>query len=181
MKISWMLIIALAILASAQDQPPRFEDYAVTEIFNGKPAPPLIETPLERMYRTRIREGVMKGWGVLRDGKEQPGPNFAGHYVIITWGCGSPCLMAAIVDLTNGHVFPPPFHHGPGHSYFQVPWAFPAQPPLAYRLDSRLLIANICEADTTVRVGVTEGRRCGAHYFLIGDNGPKLIHKVVEN
>ena len=186
MKICWLLIIALAILVSAQDQTnarqPRFEDYSVTEIFTAKPVPPLIQTPLEGMYRTRIREGVMKGWGVERDGKEQPGPNFAGHYVIITWGCGSPCLMAAIVDLRTGRVFPPPFHHGPGHSYFQVPWAFPMD-PLAYRVDSRLLIANICESDKTVRV---EGRvsyepqRCGTHYFLMSDNGPRLIYKFLE-
>ncbi len=112
-----------------------------------------------------------------------PGPNFAGHFVIVRWGCGSPCLMAAIVDLRTGRVFPPPFHHGPGHSYFQVPWSWPNEPPLAYRLDSRLLIANICEADESVRA---EGRveyepqRCGAHYFVMGDNGLKLIRKVLE-
>ena len=42
---------------------------------------PKIVTPVQRKYRTRIRQGVEKGWGVLRDGREQnhPGPNFAGN------------------------------------------------------------------------------------------------------
>ena len=187
MRIQWLLMIVLAILASAPAQtiaqPPRFEDYPSTELFTEKPAAPLIKRPLERMYRTRIREGVIKGWGVERDGKEQPGPNFAGHYVIITWGCGSPCLMAAIVDLKTGSVTPPPFHHGPGQSYFQVPWAFPAEPPLAYRVDSRLLIATICESDKTVRVEghvSYEAQRCGAYYFLMSDNELRLTYKLRE-
>jgi hypothetical protein len=80
--------------------------------------------------------------------------------------------MAAIVDAKTGRVFAPPFHHGPGRSYFQVPWAFPMEPPLAYRLNSRLLIAKICETG--------EAERCGAHYFVMGDDGLKLIHTVLE-
>ena len=56
-------------------------------------------------------------------------------------------------------------------------------PPLAYRLDSRLLIAKICEADKTVRVdsGIAyEAQRCGTHYFVMGDDGLKLIYRVLE-
>ena len=123
-----------------------------------------------------IRQGVNKGWGVVDGitGKElaAPGPNFAGRYVIVQWGCGSPCLMVAIVDLRTGRVFPPPFHRGTGHSYFQLPNAFPMDPPLEYRLDSRLIIANICESH--------EAQKCGAHYFVMRDDGLKLIHRVLE-
>ncbi len=70
--------------------PPRFEDYRVSEVFNGQPSPPILATPEQRMFRTRITDGVSKGWGVLRDGREgsTPGPNFAGHYIAIQWGCG---------------------------------------------------------------------------------------------
>jgi hypothetical protein len=164
---------------------PRFEDYPVTKTFKGTPALPQIFTPEERRYRTVIRQGVTKGWGVKDGitGKEMlgAGPNFAGHYFIVRWECDSPepCLMAAIVDATNGRVFPPPFHHGPGHSYFEVPWrvGFKA---LDYRLNSRLLIANICETDTEVRSGGQisyQSDKCGAHYFVIGEDGLKLIHR----
>jgi hypothetical protein len=165
----------------------RFEDYPVTEIFESTPAMPQLVTPEERRFRTVIRQGVSKGWGVEDGitGREMPGaePNFAGHYFIITWGCGSPCLMAAIVDARNGRVFPPPFHHGPGHSYFQVPWAFPATPALNYRLNSRLLIANICESDTVSHLGGQlsyQAHECGPHYFVMGEHGMKLIHRVLE-
>jgi hypothetical protein len=91
--------------------------------------------------------------------------------------------MAAIVNAENGRVLPPTFHHGPGHSYFQVPWAFAMNPPLDYRLNSRLLIANICESDQTAHVGNQIGdqaKDCGAHYFVMGDDGLKLIRRVVE-
>jgi len=89
--------------------------------------------------------------------------------------------MAAIVDARSGRVLPPPFHHGPGDSYFQVPWAFPMEPPLDYRLDSRLLIARICEKDKAISMGgriVYQAEECGAHYFLISDGGLTLLSPV---
>jgi hypothetical protein len=84
-------MVAISLSAGAQDtsatNPPRFEDYPVTEIFKGKPVAPVLATAEQRLYRTRIREGVSRGVGVERDGKEdQPGSNFAGHYIIITFG-----------------------------------------------------------------------------------------------
>jgi hypothetical protein len=164
--------------------PPRFEDYPVTESFGGPSADPVISTPEERNYRTKIREGVTKGYGVAGpDGKERPGPNFAGHHYVVTWGCGSPCLMAAIVDGRTGRVIPPPFHHGPGNSFFQVPWAFPLTPPMDYRLNSRLLIANICEQDRVLHIGNQidyEIRRCGPHYFLMEESGLTLIYRTLK-
>jgi hypothetical protein len=113
---------------------PRFEDYPVNEIFREALAEPILKSPEERRFRTVIRQGVSKGWGA-EDGISSkhidvPGPTFAGRFVIVRWGCDSPCLMAAIVDAKTGRVFPPPFHHGPGRSYFQVPWAFPMEPAL---------------------------------------------------
>ena len=80
--------------------------------------------------------------------------------------------MAAIVDLKNGRVVPPPLHPLSRRSYFQVPWAFPMTPPLAYRLNSRLLVANICE--------YRSAHNCGAHYFVMGDDGLKLVFRVLE-
>ncbi len=171
--------------AQSPNTVPRFGDFTA-EVFSGKPADPILSTSEERLYRTTIRRGVSRGWGVAdgATGKEisVPGPNFAGHYVIVTWGCGSPCLMAAIVDLKTGRVFPPPFHHGPGHSYFQVPWDFPSD-PLIYRTDSRLLIMNLCEADELVQDhgrGGYRGKKCGAYYFIMGDTGLRLVHRSLE-
>jgi len=70
-----------------------------------------------------------------------------------------------------------------GHSYFQVPWAAPITPPLDYRLNSRLLIANICEQTNVVHPGreiAYTNTMCGAHYFVMTENGPKLVYRVLE-
>jgi hypothetical protein len=31
--------------------------------------------------------------------------NFAGHYVLISWGCGSPCQSGVIVDRLTGNIY----------------------------------------------------------------------------
>jgi hypothetical protein len=75
---------------------PRFEDYPVTEQWSGGPAPVKLTTTSERMFKTRLAEA-----------STQP-PNFAGHYKVVYWGCGSNCAAAAFIDLPTGQVFPPP-------------------------------------------------------------------------
>jgi hypothetical protein len=67
--------------------------------------------------------------------------------------------------------------------YFQLPWDFPME-PVKYRVDSRLLIANLCESDKAVKIDghmSDQAQRCGAYYFLMSDNGLTLIYKVLEN
>ena len=76
--------------------PPRFEDFPARPLFKGKPAAPDVRShPRSRMFRTMIRYGA------------KAGANFAGHYSIVRWGCGSGCLMLAIVDEKTGHVYHP--------------------------------------------------------------------------
>lgn len=43
-------------------------------------------------FRTVITNSVAKG------------PNFAGHYNITTWGCGTDCFGYAVVDVRNGEI-----------------------------------------------------------------------------
>lgn len=52
--------------------------------------------------------------------------NFAGHYIVTSWGCGSMCQMLAVVDVLNGDVFFP----------------FTTSFGVCYRADSSLLISN---------------------------------------
>ena len=49
-----------------------------------------------REFRTRLREGAAIG------------PNFAGAFTVVTWGCGVACQDLAIVDARNGAVHFPP-------------------------------------------------------------------------
>lgn len=70
------------------------------------------------------------------------GPNFAGHYTIVGWGCGSSCLEFAIVDASTGRVYFPPHllsvstvHVGEAENEPEPKfWA------LRYRVDSDLLV-----------------------------------------
>lgn len=76
---------------------PRYEDYKVKTHFKGKPAAPDVRShPRSRMFRTMLR------WNA------KEGPNFAGHYTIASWGCGSGCAEYAIIDAITGRVFHPP-------------------------------------------------------------------------
>jgi hypothetical protein len=90
------LTVTIAAIVVGNERLPRFEDYPVTAIFKGTPAPPKLR-PGDRLFRTRIREGAAKG------------PNFAGHYTIAEWGCGMGCVSIAIVDASDGRIYDAPF------------------------------------------------------------------------
>src|SRR5258708_19850026 len=99
MKAMWppVLLLPLATIVLAQKNAlPAFEQFGVDEIFKGKPALPKI-TGSHRWYRTMIRRGAAKG------------PNFAGHYTIATWGCGTSCVSITIIDPQDAIVYTGPF------------------------------------------------------------------------
>ena len=131
---------------------PRFEDYPVTDIFKGSPAPPKLRRPGDRMFRTRIREGAAKG------------PNFAGHYTIADWGCGMGCISIAIVDAKDGRTYDAPFTA----LAWGVPMMKESVEPLAFKLDSRLLIVRGCP----------EEENCGSYFYEWTGSRFKLIRKV---
>jgi hypothetical protein len=124
----------LAEVRGRQRSMPRFEDHPAGERFTGTPAPvDLSSAEGARRFRTVLRDGAAKG------------PNFAGHYTFVQWGCGSSCQSFAIVDARTGRVT---F----GNQSLSV--------GADYRLDSRLLVANPPErwlesygADATDAVG----------------------------
>jgi hypothetical protein len=105
--------VALSRWARRQHKP-WFSDLAARDTQPMHPAAPLLADPGARRYRTPIRAGAAAG------------PNFAGHYTVVSMGCGSPCTVVAIVDARTSHV------------YMQES-AFASWPPL-FRRDSRLLI-----------------------------------------
>ncbi len=81
--------------ADLPKNPPTFSDYSVP-VFVGELAEPDVKShPRSRLFRSKIREGAKRG------------PNFAGHYTIVGWGCGSSCGSLAIVDAATGQVFHP--------------------------------------------------------------------------
>ena len=148
--LSVVLILTLAHVVPAwQESPPdkpswthKFEDFRVDRVYPGMPAPAVIATRSDRQFRTRIREGASKG------------PNFAGHYTIVKWGCGSGCISFVVVDTENGKVsWSAPF--GILGVPFQGSKSGREYRGLQYKADSRLLVADGCPED----------RNCGIHYF----------------
>lgn len=113
---------------SMKRETPRFEDLPVVEQFKGKPAAVRLATREAQKYRTMIREGAREG------------PNFAGHYTLVEWGCGAGCVQFAVVDAKTGAVFMPPFYVGP-RALVERETGEPEE-PLQFRVDSRLLIVS---------------------------------------
>jgi hypothetical protein len=95
---------------------PDFSDYPVSNIFKGKPASVDFKNNEDaRRFQTAIRDGAKKG------------PNFAGHYALISWGCGIMCQSFVIVDSITGTIHSSPFGTSTG---------------ICNRIDSGLLIVN---------------------------------------
>lgn len=125
---------------------PTFQDYAVNEVFNRPPHPPILVTREQRLFRTRIREGIENGAGVWINGEwgreqNRPGPNFAGHYIVIVWGCGTGCIRMAMSDAETGAVYNPPISAGGlALPMLMFPVSVGKAPELDYRLASRLVV-----------------------------------------
>lgn len=113
----------------------------------------------------------------MRDGQEQIGPNFAGHLVMIQWGCGAPCMRMAIVDARTGDVYYPPISiNGLGARSFDLPLliisgSVPENPEVQFQLNSNLMI---------IKASPNRSRRHASYtyYFLWRQNRWALLRKV---
>jgi hypothetical protein len=134
-----VLISVLLIGADAQSPAPAtapdFAQYPSHGLFTGKQVPTIFRTPGQRMFRTVIREQAKNR------------PNFAGHYVIAQWGCGTGCISNAIIDLETGVVYDGPFGNLPKATLYLGPPPDPESTGLFFRANSRLLIARGCPND----------------------------------
>ena len=70
---------------------------------------------------------------------ERAGANFAGHYVLVQWGCGSNCMQAALIDGRSGTVLRLPQIPGEKLGYFGIPTGSVDLRTLQFRWNSRLL------------------------------------------
>jgi hypothetical protein len=153
---------------------PRFEDYPAKGVFTGTPAAPILATAEQRKFRTRIRNGVSIGsdvWvGSYKNPIKSKGPNFAGHYFVIRWGCGSQCVMMATVDAETGKVYEPPLAD---KTSLWVPLDNLSEMETDLRPDSSLLILrNACR-------DLKDRRTCGTYYFNWKENHFDLVKFVV--
>ncbi|MDX6694373.1 MAG: hypothetical protein QOF02_1976 [Blastocatellia bacterium] len=149
MKIRIVLLTALILafnsIGSAQSKP-TFTRYAarVEHIKNGKVD--LKSHKNANMFRTNLRNAAKEG------------VNFAGHYILTTWGCGTNCSQSAIIDARNGRVFFPPVLEGAGSGFCDLP---DETEPLVYKANSRLLVLSGFKGGDLDR----EDGQCGVYYL----------------
>jgi hypothetical protein len=103
MKILVAVLIALTLagvvesqrLAQTKDEP-RFEEFRV-RVWRGRTAALNLDShPLARKFRTITREQI-----------KDEGVNFAGHYTLISAGCGTGCAINGFVDAHSGRAYFP--------------------------------------------------------------------------
>ena len=160
--LSALLVLLCTTTRSQQDQKPpqwalKFEDFSVSHVFKGKPTPAIITTNW-RNFRTRIREGARHG------------PNFAGHYTIVAWGCGAGCVFFVVVDAISGRPY-----DGTGSIVVSVGKTKSGRDyqGLVYHLNSRLLITDGCPDEESTS-------NCGIHYYEWTANQFKFLRFVHE-
>lgn len=100
--------------------------------------------PNEREYRAPIRNGALYG------------DRFAGHYLLVTWGCGGGCTQMVAIDTTSGAVvwFPGNIlHDGDGGNR------------LLFRADSNAIRM----------AGSPDGKSLADRWFLLDEKGFREI------
>jgi hypothetical protein len=121
------LFLALSLIAFAQSATPTFTQYAA-KVENIKNIRVNLKSHKNaNMFRTNLRNAA------------KTGVNFAGHYILTTWGCGTNCSQSAIIDARNGRVFFPSVLEGAGFGFCDLP---DDTEPIVSQAGSRLLILN---------------------------------------
>lgn len=142
------------------------------EVFEGKPALVNFDSlPDAKLFRTTITE------------QSAEGPNFAGHYTVATWGCGTECQGFAIIDAITGEIveYEPSIDHQVSEG-------------LSHSLDSNLLVLNpksnnqeyldsIKGSSVSKMVANDfEAHKARIYYQLLENNSEVYLHELcVEN
>ena len=102
--IAALLVVAMPCEASDLQQKveiPQFSAYPAAAIYRGAAATVQLKGEA-KTFRTRLKQAA-----------KQP-VNFAGEYVLTSWGCGASCIDGAVVSLKSGQVsfLPETIHAG---------------------------------------------------------------------
>jgi len=158
----WVIcvVILLASFSVAwQDQAasqylPSFDQYPVSHVYKGNPAQPILDSD-QRVFRTMIRKGARSP------------VEFAGHYTVPRWGCGTTCNAFAIVDSITGRVYD-------GFGVTELPGAWQEKhvghlpSRMEFHPDSRLMKINGCPNE----------KNCGFYdYIMVDGEELKLLRK----
>src|SRR5690242_19062012 len=89
-----VVVLWLGLSASAQ-RVPTFRQYPAKVERATARSIDFKNSPGASSFRTRLREAL------------RGGVNFAGHYIVAGWGCGTGCISGAIIDGRTGRVYFP--------------------------------------------------------------------------
>ena len=134
----------------AQSPVPRFKEYSAGEVYKG-PTAPLLLTHDDLTFKTRLR------WAA----KNQK-PNFAGHYILTSFGCGSECVMGAVIDAKTGKVY--------WWNFSICCWGTDTDDkfnPIEFRPDSRLIVFSGLRNE--------KDGDYGGHFYRFDDSG-RFVH-----
>jgi hypothetical protein len=119
----------------------KFEDYPIKEIYKGEIA--------KVDFRNNPQNNT--AWKAIENGASE-GPNFAGHFVVISWNCGYSCQNSAIVNNETGKIIKSDIITTNG---------------LSYKIDSSLFI-----------IGALNHPEEGIEYYEVKDDKLNLICKI---
>lgn len=119
-----LAFVSTTILASNVTRLPQYQDFPVTEIYQSQTA------------KLNFANNRYKAFHqVLKRAAKQP-PNFAGHYILTSWGCSTFCRTLAIIDAQNGNIYFPEINKDIDTNKMRsFGWTY--EPP---QLNSKLLI-----------------------------------------
>ena len=119
---------------------------ALEDRFVGAPAQVDFDfEPTAEEFRTTLVEAVARG------------PNFAGHYRVVEWGCGTGCQSFSVVDVRDGRI---------------VAYNIPATYGAHFSLESRLFVTNPQENATALTDPQTSVSATSERYVMEeGDEG----------
>jgi hypothetical protein len=146
-------------------QAPTFVSYPVIREKVANPKLDLNSNPVARRYRTVLRLAMPEG------------PNFAGHYRLVHWGCGTSCAMFAVVNLRTGRVITLKGFSAVGGVYFYADEFLPNTESdgwgFRHQSNSKLLVVvgTLLSDDVDLQQG--------AFYFVLEDEKLRLIHSTV--
>ena len=118
-RLFWFIFLVAFPVCAASTRLPSFPDFPVS-IYKGRSAPVRIVSHDDHEFRTMIRDA---------SGER---PNFAGHYILTSWGCGATCIQTVAIDAVTGRTTWVPFTLSN--------WPIGVDDPRQFRRDSRLLI-----------------------------------------
>jgi hypothetical protein len=182
--ILWLLMAPMAAFAQIDRLTPAEQCHFITAVDLSDPKAPafgeyptgtkevvstpilaLKSNPIAKTYRTVLRQQIARG------------PNYAGHYRVAIWGCGSSCAMFAVVDLETGRVITANEITTVIQTYLAADDFLPGTASeggsFRYKKDSSLLVV----------LGAPDENesRSGAYYFVLHGQRLRLIHTTRVN